>query len=159
MPLDAPGVRIDDNWRTMGMRATGSNDVTIEGVFVPEGAAAMRRPKGKWGRFFDVISPLVQPLIMSVYVGVAESARPLALAQAVKKRDDPIAQGLVGEMDTHLAAAQIALREMVALGSDSDWQPTLERSNRHQTRRAPRGTRPPRQKRTLSWPGTYIELA
>ncbi len=93
MPLDAPGVRIDDNWRTMGMRATGSNDVTIEGVFVPEGAAAMRRPKGKWGRFFDVISPLVQPLIMSVYVGVAESARPLALAQAVKKRDDPIAQG------------------------------------------------------------------
>jgi len=63
-------------------------------------------------------SPLVQPLIMPVYVGIAESARPLALAHAAKKRDDPIAQGLVGEMDTHLAAAQVALREMVALGSD-----------------------------------------
>jgi len=120
VPLDAPGVRIHHNWRTLGMRATGSNDVTIEGVFVPEGAVGVRRPKGEWNQFFDVISPLVQPLIMSEYMGVAESARPLALAQAAKKRDDPITQGLVGEMDTHLAAAQIALREMVALGSDYD---------------------------------------
>jgi len=90
----------------------------------------VRRPKGKWHRFFDVISPIVQPLITSVYVGVAESARPLALAQAAKKRDDPIAQGLIGEMDTYLAAAQVALREMVALGTDSDCQPSLERSNK-----------------------------
>ncbi len=67
---------------------------------------------------------------MSVYVGVAEAARPLALIQAAKRRDDPIVQGLVGEMDTHLAGAQLALREMVALGSDYDYQPSLERSNK-----------------------------
>jgi alkylation response protein AidB-like acyl-CoA dehydrogenase len=128
--LDAPGVKIHDNWRTMGMRATGSNDITIEGVFVPESAVSLRRPKGKWHQFFDVVSPVVWPLVMSVYVGVAESARPLVLAQAAKKRDDPIVQGLVGEMDMHLAAAQLALREMVALGNDYDYQPSLERSNK-----------------------------
>ena len=130
VPLDGPGVHIHDNWRTMGMRATGSNDITIEGVFVPDHSVGVRRPKGKWHEFFDVHSAVVWPLVMSVYVGVAEAARPLALSQAAKRRDDPIVQGLVGEMDTHLAGAQVALREMVALGSDYDYQPSLERSNK-----------------------------
>jgi len=130
VPLDGPGVHIHDNWRTMGMRATGSNDITIEGVFVPDHAVGVRRPKGKWHEFFDVHSAVVWPLVMSVYVGVAEAARPLALSQAAKRRDDPIVQGLVGEMDTQLAGAQVALREMVALGSDYDYQPSLERSNK-----------------------------
>jgi len=130
VPLDGPGVHIHDNWRTMGMRATGSNDITIEGVFVPDHSVGVRRPKGKWHEFFDVHSAVVWPLVMSVYVGVAEAARPLALSQAAKRRDDPIVQGLVGEMDTHLAGAQVALREMVALGSDYDYQPSLERSSK-----------------------------
>jgi alkylation response protein AidB-like acyl-CoA dehydrogenase len=130
VPLDGPGIRIHDNWRTMGMRATGSNDVTIEGVFVPDEAVTVRRPRGKWHEFFDVHSPVVWPLVMSVYVGVAEAARSLALGQAAKKRDDPIVQGLVGEMDTNLAGAQLALREMVALANDYDYAPGIERSNK-----------------------------
>jgi 3-hydroxy-9,10-secoandrosta-1,3,5(10)-triene-9,17-dione monooxygenase len=28
--------RIEDNWHTMGLKATGSNDVVVEGAFVPE---------------------------------------------------------------------------------------------------------------------------
>ena len=32
------GVTIKDTWHTLGMRSTGSNDVMIEGVFVPESA-------------------------------------------------------------------------------------------------------------------------
>jgi alkylation response protein AidB-like acyl-CoA dehydrogenase len=130
VPLDAPGVRIHDNWRTMGMRATGSNDITIERVFVPDDAVSLRRPKGKWDEFFDVHAPVVWPLVMSVYVGVAEAARPVALDCAAKRRDDPIVQGLVGEMDTNLTCAQLALREMVALGNDYDYAPEIERSNR-----------------------------
>ena len=38
VPLDAPGVEIADNWRTLGMRGTGSNDIVLEGVFVPDAA-------------------------------------------------------------------------------------------------------------------------
>ena len=34
-PLEAPGVKIADNWRTLGMRGTGSNDILLERVFVP----------------------------------------------------------------------------------------------------------------------------
>ena len=130
VPLDAPGVRIHDNWRTMGMRATGSNDITIERVFVPDDSVSLRRPKGKWDEFFDVHAPVVWPLVMSVYVGVAEAARPVALDCAAKRRDDPIVQGLVGEMDTNLMSAQLALRAMVALANDYDYAPGIERSNR-----------------------------
>jgi len=130
VPLDAPGVRIHDNWRTMGMRATGSDDITVERVFVPADAVTLRRPRGKWDVFFDVHAPVVWPLVMSVYVGVAEAARPLAIDCAAKKREDPIVQGLVGEMDTNLTCAQLALREMVALGNDYDYAPGIERSNK-----------------------------
>jgi alkylation response protein AidB-like acyl-CoA dehydrogenase len=114
----------------MGMRATGSNDITIEGVFVPDDAVGLRRPKGKWDEFFDVHAPVVWPLVMSVYVGIAEAARPVALGHAAKKRDNPIVQGLVGEMNTNLACAQLALREMVAIGNDYDYAPDIERSNK-----------------------------
>ncbi len=126
--LKDPKVKILDNWRTLGMRATGSNDIVIDGVVVQDANVTVRRPKGKWHRFFDVITPLVWPLIQSVYLGVAEAARPIALATAANKRDDPIVQGLVGEMETHLTAARLAVREMIALGNNYDFEPSLERS-------------------------------
>jgi alkylation response protein AidB-like acyl-CoA dehydrogenase len=130
VPLDAPEVRVENNWRTLGMRATGSNDIVIEGLFVPEGAVGLRRTPGKWHRFFDIICPLALPLIMSVYTGVAESARALALEQARRRKDDPTLTGLVGEMETDLAAGQLAVDALVALGANYDYEPTLERSNR-----------------------------
>src|SRR5213593_256461 len=38
IPLNAPGVKIQDNWRTLGMRGTGSHDTVLDGVLVPEAA-------------------------------------------------------------------------------------------------------------------------
>lgn len=48
LPISAEGVRVLSNWRTIGTRATGSDDVLFEGVFVPEAAIMARRPKGVW---------------------------------------------------------------------------------------------------------------
>src|SRR5438552_846242 len=48
IPFDAPGVTLHDNWRTLGMRGTGSHDVTLDGVFVPDAAVGARRPSGRW---------------------------------------------------------------------------------------------------------------
>jgi alkylation response protein AidB-like acyl-CoA dehydrogenase len=127
--LTAPGVRVEDNWRVLGMRGTGSNDVFIEGVTIPETAIGIRRPSGKWHRFFDVLTPVAWPLVMSAYVGVVEAARELAVAQARKKREEAVVQLMVGELETLVAGAQMALRTMVQLGANSDFEPTLERSN------------------------------
>src|SRR5688572_16765373 len=115
--LRGPGVKILDNWRTMGMRGTGSNDIIIDGVTVQDAAVSVRRPKGKWHQFFNVAVPLIFPLIASAYVGVAETAREIALAQAAKRRDDSITQSLIGEMDTELLVARETLADMVGLAS------------------------------------------
>lgn len=115
--LHGPGVKILDNWRTMGMRGTGSNDIVIEGVTVQDAAVSVRRPKGKWHQFFNVVVPIIFPLITAAYLGVAETARGIAVAQAAKRRDDPIVQSLIGEMDTELLVAQAAFADMVALAS------------------------------------------
>jgi alkylation response protein AidB-like acyl-CoA dehydrogenase len=130
IPLGAPGVEIQDSWHTLGMRGTGSHDITITDVFVPDAAIAVRRPAGKWHRFFDVISPLVWPLVYSAYAGVADAARALALGEAARRREDAITQSLVGEMETELATADAALASMIANASDYGYEPSSDRSSR-----------------------------
>src|SRR5438105_924824 len=127
--LHQPGVTIQDNWRTLGMRGTGSNDIVIENVDVADAGVSVRRPKGTWAPFFDVVTPLIWPLVCAAYLGVAESARELAVAHVQKKRDDPIVQITVGEMDTELANAQAAYDDMVATAKGLDYTPSHGLSN------------------------------
>lgn len=126
--LDSPGVKILDTWHTLGMRATGSHDITLHDVFVPEAAIAGRRPQGKWHHLFHVVVMIALPLVYSVYVGVAEAARDLAVRQAVKKRDDANVPYLVGEMENELAAADMALEAMIATAATA--QPGPETTKR-----------------------------
>lgn len=128
VPFNANGVKVHDNWRTLGMRGTGSHDVTIEGVFVPEASIGVRRPRGKWHIFWDVVSTVAWPLVYSAYLGAAEAARPIALRQAARRRDDPTVQQLVGEMDAQYAAARLAVEAMIALANDYDFEPALDRT-------------------------------
>jgi alkylation response protein AidB-like acyl-CoA dehydrogenase len=114
MPLSAPGVRMETTWRALGMRGTGSNDVVLEDVFVPDAAVGVRRPAGKWHPLFHIIASVAFPLIYSVYVGVAEAARDLAVKEAGKKKADPVLLGLIGQMENELYAARLALRDMIA---------------------------------------------
>jgi alkylation response protein AidB-like acyl-CoA dehydrogenase len=111
--LRADGVTILDTWHTLGMRATGSHDVQFRDVFVPDAAVGIRRPRGKWHLLFHLTVLLALPIVYSVYVGVAEAARDLALREAAKRRHDPDVPYLVGEMDTELATARLALRSMI----------------------------------------------
>jgi alkylation response protein AidB-like acyl-CoA dehydrogenase len=122
-------VTIMDNWRTLGMRGTGSHDVMLNGVFVPESAVSLRRPKGKWHPFFNVVVAVALPLVMAVYVGVAEAAHSLALQQAAKKGSDPQIPYLIGEMTNALVTAQMALQGMVDLSANYAFAPVDETAN------------------------------
>ena len=86
VPMNSPHVKVLDTWRTLGMRGTGSHDVLIEGHMVPEAAVALRRKAGEWHPLFQIIATIAFPLIYSVYVGVAESARDIAIGLAKKKQ-------------------------------------------------------------------------
>jgi len=111
--LDTPGVTRLDTWQTLGMRGTGSHDILLDGVFVPEAAIGVRRPTGEWHPLFHLISMLALPLIYSVYVGIAEAARDVALQEARRRRDDPNLPYLVGEMENELFTARAALTQMI----------------------------------------------
>jgi alkylation response protein AidB-like acyl-CoA dehydrogenase len=114
VPMKAPEVSIVDTWHTLGMRGTGSNDVVVEGLFIPEANIALARNAGEWHPLFQVISTIAFPLIYAAYLGVAESARDIAIELAKKKPANPHAVSLAGRMDTSLRAAQLAHRHMVA---------------------------------------------
>jgi alkylation response protein AidB-like acyl-CoA dehydrogenase len=129
VPFTDESVTIMDNWRTLGMRGTGSNDVIIEGAFVPESAVALRRPQGEWHPFFNVVSAVALPLIMSVYVGVAEAAYDLALQQATKKRQEAQTPYLIGEMTNALVTAQMAVQGMIDTAANYDFELTTETAN------------------------------
>ena len=113
IPLDAPGLEVQDTWRTLGMRGTGSHDIVLNGVFVPDAAIGIRRPPGRWGPAWHLVAMLALPLIYAVYVGIAEGARGLAIRQAAGRGHDAGIQELVGRMENELAIAKMALRQMI----------------------------------------------
>ncbi|MBI2802068.1 MAG: acyl-CoA/acyl-ACP dehydrogenase [Gammaproteobacteria bacterium] len=80
-PATAPGVRIEHTWDAMGMRATGTETVVFDEVFIPES---------------DVVSTAFRPGLFanlewqtlsfaSVYLGLARRAYTETLAIAAKK--------------------------------------------------------------------------
>ena len=126
IPMNAAGVSIRETWDTMGMRGTGSHDVLLDDVFVPDAAIGARRKPGVWHPLMHIVAMVAFPLVYSVYMGVAEAARDLAVAAAAKRRD-PAVIDLVGALDTELAAARMALESMVAFSETA--QPGPETTN------------------------------
>lgn len=119
IPMHSEGVSIEQTWRTLGMRCSGSHDVILDNVFVPEGAIAVKRPAGQWHPFFHLVSMIAFPLIYAVYRGVAEALRDDAIALAARRRDNGDTQLLVGRLETLLAAAGAAHDRMLALADSA----------------------------------------
>ena len=110
-PMKAAEVRIERTWRALGMRGTGSNDVVIENLFIPDAGVAFSRKAGEWHPVFHIIATIAFPLIYAVYLGVAESARDIAIDLAKRKPQPDLS--LAGRMETELRAAQLAHRWML----------------------------------------------
>ncbi|MFT3810274.1 MAG: acyl-CoA dehydrogenase family protein [Micropepsaceae bacterium] len=113
VPLKAKGVTINETWKVMGMRETGSDDVVMEDVFVAEAAISGRRPQAKWHMLFHVISMIAFPLIYAAYAGVAEGARAEALKLVKGRADDGDLPILAGELENAFAQTEMALERMI----------------------------------------------
>ena len=129
VPFNADGIRVEENWKTMSMRATGSHQVLLEDVFVPESAIALRRAQGIWHPFFNVVVAVAMPIVMSAYVGVAEAAAALTRETVASRKSDPHLPYLLGEMENSLVTAQMALREMIAINDNLQFAPTVENAS------------------------------
>lgn len=118
-PMNAPEVSILDTWHTLGMRGTGSHDVMIDGLFVPDDKIPVKRPAGRWHPIFFMLGTLAFPLIYAVYLGVAERARDIAVEIARARPTSDRARWRAGQMDTALTAARLAHQHMVAAADTS----------------------------------------
>lgn len=120
IPMKAEGLKILDTWATLGMRGTGSHDLELTEVFVADAAVTVKRPAGKWHPMMHMVSMIAFPLIMSVYVGLAEAARDKAVALAGSRKASADTEVLIGEMETHLSSARLALGDMLACAATEE---------------------------------------
>ncbi len=120
VPMASDGVSVLETWDALGMRGTGSHDIELRDVFVPEERVTARRPYGRIDNPFQVILSIAMPPIAAVYLGVAEAARDhsVALVTGTSRAEDPTVQRLIGLMDTRLRVAGWALDGALAIVGD-----------------------------------------
>ncbi len=118
IPLPSEGVTIVENWDTLGMRATASNDIVIDEVFVPDEAAGTPRPYGQIDPPLQVVICIALPIIAAVYLGIAEAAFAAATRALARRAQDPIVQRHVGAMEHRLQVATWALDGALAVTGD-----------------------------------------
>ncbi|KQW45125.1 acyl-CoA dehydrogenase [Nocardioides sp. Root1257] len=121
VPVASAGVTVADNWDTLGMRGTASNDIELEDVFVPDERVLANRPYGVVDGPLQVISSIAFPIISGVYLGVAEAAYAEARAAAGLKSGNVLVQRQVGRMKHALQVASWALDGALgAVGDDPE---------------------------------------
>jgi len=113
VPPDAPGVTVNGDWDALGMRASGSHSVTLDGVALPAGAIRGGFPTGETVPYLDrnMTSGLFHA---SASLGIAEAAF-ARVAVAERVRDDARANMLVAESAIDLAAARGILARAASL--------------------------------------------
>jgi alkylation response protein AidB-like acyl-CoA dehydrogenase len=75
VPAAARGVRIEETWDHLGLRASGSHDVVLEDVAIPLDHAGRLAPASEWTRGDPAAAAWNVVLIGAVYTGVARAAR------------------------------------------------------------------------------------
>ena len=115
VPTDAPGVVVNDDWDALGMRASGSNSISLEGVELPESGV-----RGGF-RAGDPVPYIERNLVAGLFhaaasLGIAESADGLA-RQAIAGRinGDARPRMQVADNAVDLAASRGVLSRTAAL--------------------------------------------
>lgn len=127
VPMSSEGICVLNDWHTLGMRGTGSHTVRLDGVFIPESSITLRRPRGEFHPVFNVVVTVAMPLIMSVYVGLAQKAAREAI-EFVKRQKllKPQSADGIGGMLNELVCAEVNLKDMIWIANDLDFKPENE---------------------------------
>jgi alkylation response protein AidB-like acyl-CoA dehydrogenase len=108
VPATAPGVVIHDDWDALGMRASGSHSVTFDEVALPASALRGGFPLGSHESYMD--AHLNSGLFhAAASLGIAESAREIAVTPAGRRELDARSRMLVAESAIALGAARASL--------------------------------------------------
>ena len=109
MPRDTKGSRIVETWDTMGMRATRSDDIVLEGAFVPDRYIARIVPAGGADAFVLGIFAWALLGFANVYYGVAKRAIDLALPSIKGKTSVAVSRTMAYHPGIQHAVAEMML--------------------------------------------------
>ena len=116
MPVSAPGVVVHDDWDALGMRASGSNSVSFDGVELPEAVLRGGFPLGHAAPFME--RNLTAGLFhASASLGIAEAAQQHAFA-AVAARGGGAADARTRTLAADSAIELGVSRAALARGAD-----------------------------------------
>jgi len=114
MPRDTTGYRIAPTWDTMGMRATRSDDVILEGAFVPDRYVVRMLPPGAADAFILGIFGWALLGFANIYCGVAQRAIDLALPAIKGKTSLAVSRTMAYHPEIqHAVAAMILAYEPI----------------------------------------------
>ncbi len=111
-PLDAEGIELIRTWDTLGMRGTQSNDMKLDGVFVPEEALVHSLPVNHFdATVLRTVFAWGMPTFGAIYVGIAAGAMQQAKEVVRKqgKHEDLYIQSVFAEMEILLESARAVL--------------------------------------------------
>jgi len=119
VPTDAPGSRIEETWDNLSMRASGSHDIVLEEVVVPENhrlPAAGKPDGGPWS-----------VLTSAVYLGIGVAARDFSIAFARERKPTALGGKAIAELPNvqhRIAQIEILLLEArsALYGTVETWQ-------------------------------------
>jgi alkylation response protein AidB-like acyl-CoA dehydrogenase len=115
VPTDAPGVVINDDWDALGMRASGSNSISLQGVELPETGVRGGFPAGDPLPYMER-NLVAGPFHAAASLGIAESADRVARRGIAGRIDgDARPRMQVADNAVDLAAARGVLSRAGAL--------------------------------------------
>ena len=120
--MTTEGVSVLNDWKVLGMRATGSHTIVFDKVFVPQASVALARPRGEYHMVWNVVLASAMPLIMSAYVGIAEKAMEIVVEKSKKNPQDQT-KFLVGKLNNTFLSAQVQWKAMYALNDNFNFEP------------------------------------
>lgn len=122
VPAEAPGVTVHDGWDGLGMRTSGTVDVSFDGCRVDDDAVARRGPVDDADDSALAGQAVSSITMLGVYLGIADAARDQAASWAVRSGEAPAVRTLLAETDARLfglhATVATALDEVEARNDD-----------------------------------------
>jgi alkylation response protein AidB-like acyl-CoA dehydrogenase len=109
MPRDTKGYQIKPTWDTMGMRATRSDDVLLEGVVIPDRYVARIVPAGTADAFVLGVFAWALMGFANVYYGMAQRAIDLALPGLKSKTSLAVTRSMAYHPEVQHAVAEMML--------------------------------------------------
>jgi len=124
---ETEGLELKENWDGLGMRASGSHELSLSECFVPEEMLTEIGPWGQWTSAYLVGASAGNAALVGAFLGIAETAHDYAVKMLRTRRkapsgrllaERPELQHAIGQMEIDLSSSRAVLERSCRLWDD-----------------------------------------